>query len=59
MKISDQIVVGVRWIDSKEIYCVRLKNGDLFEFDNENFKQVMKDIDNGKIDVDVNWCRME
>lgn len=55
MKISDQIVVGIKQVNDKEIYCIRLKDGTLFEFNKKNFKQVIKDIDNGKIDVDINW----
>lgn len=55
MKISDQIVVGIKQVNDKEIYCIKLKDGTLFEFNKKNFKQVIKDIDNGKIDVDINW----
>lgn len=55
MKISDQIVVGIKQVNDKEIYCIKLKDGTLFEFNKKNFKQVIKDIDSGKIDVDINW----
>lgn len=55
MKISDQIVVGIKQVNDKEVYCIKLKGGTLFEFNKENFKQVIKDIDSGKIDVDINW----
>lgn len=55
MKISDQIVVGIKQVNDKEVYCIKLKDGTLFEFNKKNFKQVIKDIDSGKIDVDINW----
>ena len=55
MKISDQIVVGLKQVNDKEVYCIKLKDGTLFEFNKKNFKQVIKDIDNGIIDVDINW----
>lgn len=55
MKISDQIVVGIKQMNNEEVYCIKLKDGTLFEFNKKNFKQVIKDIDNGIIDVDINW----
>lgn len=55
MKISDQIVVGIKQVNNEEVYCIKLKDGTLFEFNKKNFKQVIKDIDNGIIDVDINW----
>lgn len=55
MKISDQIVVGIKQVNNEEVYCIKLKDGTLFEFNKKNFKQVIKDIDNGIVDVDINW----
>lgn len=55
MKISDQIVVGIKQVNNEEVYCIKLKDGTLFEFNKKNFKQVMNDINNGIIDVDINW----
>lgn len=55
MKISDQIIVGIKQMNNEEVYCIKLKDGTLFEFNKKNFKQVIKDIDNGIIDVDINW----
>lgn len=55
MKISDQIVVGIKQVNNEEVYCIKLKDGTVFEFNKKNFKQVIKDIDKGIIDVDINW----
>lgn len=55
MKISDQLNYGVKLVNTEIVYVIKLKDGTLFEFNKKNFKQVMNDIDNGKIDVDINW----
>lgn len=54
MKISDQLNYGVKLVNTEIVYVIKLKDGTLFEFNKKNFKQVMNDIDNGKIDVDIN-----
>lgn len=55
MKISDQLNYGVKLVNTEIVYVIKLKDGTLFEFNKKNFKQIMNDIDNGKIDVDINW----
>lgn len=55
MKISDQLNYGVKLVNTEIVYVIKLKDGTLFEFNKKNFKQVMNDIDNGIIDVDINW----
>lgn len=55
MKISEQLNYGVKIVNDKIVYVIKLKDGTLFEFNQKNYKQVIKDIDTGKIDVDINW----
>lgn len=55
MKISDQLNYGVKLVNTEIVYVIKLKDGTLFEFNKKNLKQVMNDIDNGIIDVDINW----
>lgn len=54
MKISEQLNYGVKIVNDKIVYVIRLKDGTLFEFNQKNYKQVINDIDNGIIDVDIN-----
>ena len=54
MKISEQLNYGVKIVNDKIVYVIKLKDGTLFEFNQRNYKQVIKDIDNGIIDVDIN-----
>lgn len=55
MKISEQLNYGVKIVNDKIVYVIKLKDGTLFEFNQKSYKQVIKDIDTGKIDVDINW----
>ena len=55
MKISEQLNYGVKIVNDKIVYVIKLKDGTLFEFNQKNYKQVINDIDNGVIDVDINW----
>ena len=55
MKISEQLNYGVKIVNDKIVYVIKLKDGTLFEFNQKNYKQVINDIDNGIIDVDINW----
>ena len=55
MKISEQLNYGVKIVNDNIVYVIKLKDGSLFEFNQKNYKQVIKDIDSGKIDVDINW----
>ena len=54
MKISEQLNDGVKIVNDKIVYVIKLKDGTLFEFNQKNYKQVINDIDNGIIDVDIN-----
>ena len=54
MKISEQLNYGVKIVNYKIVYVIKLKDGTLFEFNQKNYKQVINDIDNGIIDVDIN-----
>lgn len=54
MKISEQLNYGVKIVNDKIVYVIKLKDGTLFEFNQKNYKQVINDIDNGIIDVDIN-----
>ena len=54
MKISEQLNYGVKIVNNKIVYVIKLKDGTLFEFNQKNYKQVINDIDNGIIDVDIN-----
>ena len=54
MKISEQLNYGVKIVNDKIVYVIKLKDGTLFEFNQKNYKQVINDINNGIIDVDIN-----
>ena len=54
MKISEQLNYGIKIVNDKIVYVIKLKDGTLFEFNQKNYKQVINDIDNGIIDVDIN-----
>ena len=54
MKLSEQLNYGVKIVNDKIVYVIKLKDGTLFEFNQKNYKQVINDIDNGIIDVDIN-----